>query len=396
MTELGYLSVDADNHYYEPVDCFTRHMDRDKMRFAFQLAVVDGAEQTVVDGRPVDTFIPGGFMRGNIAKAGSLREMMRNIKKAGMLDETNPVVGPPERAWFEREERLALMDRQGISATLLFPSTGVCVEPSFGGDATVLYANYRAFNRWLAQDWGLGADGRLYGTPLLSLLDVDQAVAELEWALDHGCRAFNLSAGPVYGRSPADPHFDPFWARVNEAKVLCAIHVGDAGYNAREAAFWGEDPAPGAHSQSAFQWTHCFGDRPVMETISALIYGTLFGRFPNVKVASIENGSLFVDYLLRVMDKMVGMGRGGPWPGGRLTAKPSELFRQHVYVSPFHEEDIRALAELIGAERVLFGSDYPHPEGLAEPNDFVAGLSGMSAGDIERIMRSNLAELLAG
>ena len=122
----------------------------------------------------------------------------------------------------------------------------------------------------------------------------------------------------------------------------------------------------------------------------------LFGRFPNVKVASIENGSLFVDYLLRVMDKMVGMGRGGPWPGGRLTAKPSELFRQHVYVSPFHEEDIRALAELIGAERVLFGSDYPHPEGLAEPNDFVAGLSGMSAGDIERIMRSNLAELLAG
>ena len=54
------------------------------------------------------------------------------------------------------------------------------------------------------------------------------------------------------------------------------------------------------------------------------------------------------------MDKIVGMGRGGPWPGGRLSAKPSEIFRGHVYVSPFHEEDIRALAALIGAERVLY------------------------------------------
>jgi predicted TIM-barrel fold metal-dependent hydrolase len=287
------------------------------------------------------------------------------------------------------------MDRQGVESTLLFPSTGVCVEPTFRGDKTTLYANYRAFNRWLEEDWGLGADGRLYGAPLISLLDVDEAVAELEWALARGCRVVNLTAGPAYGRSPADPVFDPFWARMNEARVICGIHVGDAGYNARNAAAWGEDVVPSAHEQSAFQWTHFFGDRPIMEMISALIYGNLFGRFPDVVVASVENGSLFVDYLLKLMDKMVGMGRGGPWPGGRLTAKPSEIFRQHVYVSPFHEENVRALADLIGVDRVLFGSDYPHPEGLAEPNDFAEELSGMSEGDVERIMRGNLADLLA-
>jgi predicted TIM-barrel fold metal-dependent hydrolase len=97
---------------------------------------------------------------------------------------------------------------------------------------------------------------------------------------------------------------------------------------------------------------------------------------------------------MRVMDKMVGMARGGPWPGGRLTDKPSAIFREHVYVSPFHEEDIRGLAETIGSERVLFGSDWPHPEGLAEPRDFADGLSGMSQGDIGLIMRTNLQSLL--
>ncbi|MFN0093043.1 MAG: amidohydrolase family protein [Acidimicrobiales bacterium] len=396
--ELGYRSVDADNHYYEPPDCFSRHIERDKAHLAFRLGEVDGAPCTVIDGKPVHTLIPTGFfLPGNIAQPGSLRQMMRNLKQGvsqAMLDETNPAVGPSQPSWFERGARLELMDAQGVEATLLFPSTGVTVEPAFEGDKTTICANFRAFNRWLAEDWGLGADGRLFGTPLISLVDADVAVAELEWALARGCRAVNLAAGPAYGRSPADPVFDPFWARMHEARVLCAIHVGDAGYNRREAAAWGEEARPATHSQSAFQWTHCFGDRPIMETISALIYGNLFGRFPNVKVVSVENGSLFVGYLLKLMDKMVGMGRGGPWPGGRLPARPSEIFREHVYVSPFHEEDIRGLVELIGADRVLFGSDYPHPEGLAEPNDFAQGLSGLSEGDVERIMRANLAELL--
>ncbi|MEA3218651.1 MAG: hypothetical protein QOJ19_4807, partial [Acidimicrobiia bacterium] len=241
MVELAYRTYDADNHYYEPVDCFTRHMERDKLHLAFHLETVDGVEQPMVDGRLANTFVYGGFFRGNIARPGSLREMMRNIKKAGMLDESNPVVGPPERSWFQRDARIELMDRQDIEATLLFPSTGVVVEPTFQGNKEILYANYRAFNRWLEEDWGLGADRRIYGAPLISLLDVDEAVRELEWALDRGCRVINLTAGPAYGRSPGDPYFDPFWARMNEAKVIAGIHVGDAGYNARNAAAWGED-----------------------------------------------------------------------------------------------------------------------------------------------------------
>ncbi len=394
MAELSYETFDADNHYYEPADAFLRHMPGDRKHRAFQVVDVDGEPQPMVNNQPVTVMAAGGFFQGETALPGSLREMMRAIKKGGTLKGGSPLVGPIHPAALDRDKRLELLDRQGVSSTLMFPSTGVTVDPAFGNDAELLWDNYRAFNRWLDEDWGLGADGRIFSAPLINLIDRDAAVAELDWALSRGARIINLSAGPAAGRSPADPWFDPFWARMNEAGVICGIHVGDAGYNARLSADWGEATATTAYEQSAFQWTHNFGDRPIMETITALIYGNLFGRFPNVRVASIENGSLFVDYLMRVMDKMVGMGRGGPWPGGRLSDKPSAIFREHVWVAPFHEEDIGGLAEMIGPERVLFGSDWPHPEGLAEPSDFADALQGMTEGDIELIMRANLEGLL--
>jgi predicted TIM-barrel fold metal-dependent hydrolase len=73
---------------------------------------------------------------------------------------------------------------------------------------------------------------------------------------------------------------------------------------------------------------------------------------------------------------------------------PVDTVRRHLWVCPFWEEDITALAVLISSERVLFGSDWPHPEGVAEPAAFVKYLDGFSAADVRRIMRDNGADLL--
>ena len=97
---------------------------------------------------------------------------------------------------------------------------------------------------------------------------------------------------------------------------------------------------------------------------------------------------------MKVMDKMGGMGRNGPWIGGRIREKPSRIVRRHVFVSPYHEEDIPALAAEIGASQVVFGSDYPHPEGLAEPGDFVDGIEKLSEEEIRMIMRDNALGLV--
>jgi predicted TIM-barrel fold metal-dependent hydrolase len=139
-----------------------------------------------------------------------------------------------------------------------------------------------------------------------------------------------------------------------------------------------------------------YGDRPIMDTISSLVFYNLFGRFPNLRVLSVENGSLWVPYLMKAMDKMKGMGRGGPWPGGYVSGRASEVLKRHVFVSPYHEEDIVALAELLGPKQVLFGSDFPHPEGLAEPADFAGLLDGLDAASVDDIMGGNLERLLSG
>jgi predicted TIM-barrel fold metal-dependent hydrolase len=188
--------------------------------------------------------------------------------------------------------------------------------------------------------------------------------------------------------------YDPFWARVNEARLLVTFHSSESGYNEMFSRYWSEDPNPLSHHQSAFQWTNFFGDRPIMDTLSALVLHNLFGRFPDVRVASIENGGLWVPYLLKVMDKMYGMGRTGPWLGGRIDGRPSEVFKQHVFVAPFHEEDLSSLTQALGASNILFGSDYPHAEGLAEPTAFERALAGLGDAEIAAIMGGNLKELL--
>ena len=230
---------------------------------------------------------------------------------------------------------------------------------------------------------------------------------QLEFALARGARLVQLMPGPaVWGRSPADPLYDPFWARVDEAGTIVTFHLGNSGYQERYSPDWGEYPDPDgldgpAPGRSAFQWTMFYRDRPIMETLSNILYNNLFGRFPNVRVASVENGSIWVPYLLRAMDNMKGMGRQGPWPGGYVHGRPSEIFRRHVFVSPHHYgEDIGELIDLLGASQVLFGSDFPHAEGMSDVEDYqertaeLVARVGHPDDEIRMIMRDNGLQLL--
>ena len=71
-----------------------------------------------------------------------------------------------------------------------------------------------------------------------------------------------------------------------------------------------------------------------------------------------------------------------------------DTLREHVWVTPYLEEDLHALADLIGVERILFGSDWPHGEGVAQPLDFTKELGGFDEHAVQRIMHDNAAEFL--
>ncbi|HMI86267.1 MAG TPA: amidohydrolase family protein, partial [Polyangiaceae bacterium] len=160
------------------------------------------------------------------------------------------------------------------------------------------------------------------------------------------------------------------------------------------AAPWGETPDPPSHRHSALQMYLALGPRPVADSLAALILHNLFGRFPDLTVLSIENGSSWVAPLLRQLDGLSRMDNRDMWRFGRLGDKPSAIFRRHVSVAPFHEDDILSLVRLLGARRVLGGSDFPHPEGLAQPQEFAEGLEALAPDEMRAIMRDNAAAIL--
>jgi predicted TIM-barrel fold metal-dependent hydrolase len=137
-----------------------------------------------------------------------------------------------------------------------------------------------------------------------------------------------------------------------------------------------------------------FTERPIADTITALIADNLFGRFPRLKVLSVEYGSSWVAPLLHKLDHIARLFSKDLWRFGVPPLTPSDTFRQNVWVAPFFEDDIVGLAKLIGAGHVLNGSDYPHPEGLLWPKEFADELDGLTDADVRLIMRDNFARLV--
>ncbi|WP_322760082.1 amidohydrolase family protein [Frankia sp. Cr2] len=384
---------DGDNHFYEPRDSFTRHIEATYADRTFRTEIdAEGQDILLAAGRPVRLLDASIF--DEVGRPGSLREMLLTMKTGGSVGDSYRME-PMRPEYQDRDARLAVMDAQRVQACLMFPSTALLAE-HYLRETDLLYASLRAWNRWCAEEWGFAYQERIFSLPQLSLRDLDMAVDLLDWVLDNGAKAILLPTGPVYGRSPGDPYFDPFWARVNEAGVTVVYHISEPAmsYTERRSPDWGQQPEPTFYTQSAWQWTFTYGDQPVMETLAALVFDNLFARFPNIKVLSAEHGCEWVPPLLRRMDKMRGLGRNGPWVGGPLPARPSEIFLEHVRVTPYPEDDVTAVVQRLGPDLIVAGSDYPHPEGLAEPASFEQLLQNLPADQRRKLLRDNGLQLV--
>jgi len=214
-------------------------------------------------------------------------------------------------------------------------------------------------------------------------------VAELEWALSRGARVITMRNGPVYTdkgtQSPGAEAFDPFWARVQEAGITVATHLGDDGYD-----FISDMWEPGASFRALFNSPLkkiVVSYRAVTDFYGAMICHHVFERFPRLRMASVENGAGWVGPLLRMLKKLR-VQHKGYWHGD-----PVDQFVNHVSVTPFFEDRIDEIAATLPAERILFGSDWPHMEGVPSPLDFLDSLERFSTADKRKIMRDNAAKL---
>ena len=388
---MNYQLVDADGHYYESDDCFSRHIEAQwKSETVRVERRADGLGRVYIGKKR--TFM--SVMPGDYASAPGAKLGLFSGKQEDGFAHKEVINARDYPAFTDKRARLEFLDQQDIEATLMLPTLAVAVEEDLAHDVELTYASLRAFNRWLEEDWGYGADGRLFGVPMLSLLDLDRALVELKRVLKAGARLVHLRPGPVGGRSPGHPMFDPFWATLAEAGVGVVFHVSNSGYNRAFGALWSENPNNPSHNQSPLQWALCNTERPIVDTLTALTLHNLFGRHPKIRIISIENGSSWIKPLMKAVDKAAALGRQGPMLGGELPAKPSQALVEHLWVSPFPEDDVPELIDLLGAEHVLFGSDYPHPEGLRLPRDFVPLLDGCSEAVRRKVLRSNTAGLI--
>jgi predicted TIM-barrel fold metal-dependent hydrolase len=394
VSALDYGIFDCDTHCYETRDAFTRYLPAAYLDRAIGPVRRADGQEVILAGSRIATFTsePGGsFDLAN--RPGSLKEMLRQMASGDPDEAYRPE--PMRPAYLEREPRLELLAAQGVERCVLFPAGLALSAEHYVADTDALYANLESFNRWFDETWGFNFDDRIYATAVLSLRDLDRAVNLTEQIIARGAQVVMLPTGPAYGRSPGDPYFDPVWSRLDEAGVTVALHIMPFWYFDAMSGAWGHSSDPGSWHMSAWQWMNVYGERPVIDTVSALILDNLFGRFPNLRALVAEHGASWVPHMLSHMDKSRGMGRNGPWIGGKLADRPSRIFKEFVRVVPYPEDDIPSIVRGLGddASCLVMGSDYPHAEGLAEPAEFRDLLDPLPESAQRAILRDNAEAL---
>ncbi|HXZ62787.1 MAG TPA: amidohydrolase family protein, partial [Acidimicrobiales bacterium] len=268
------------------------------------------------------------------------------------------------------------------------------IEVNFMDDPIGTQVLIHAFNQWMFDEWGFDHGGRIFTTPVMNLATADGAVKELEWALERGAKTVLVRPGPVAGfrgpRSPFLPDSDPFWARIQEAGIPVMLHASDSGYTKHANEWNGSDQEMRPFEQNAFT-NVSQSYRPIMDTIfSAIIHG-MVTRFPGVRLGLIENGSAWISRV--VQDLSDGYGK----LPHLFAEHPLEALRRSVYVAPFWEDPLEPLIDAVGLDHVLFNSDWPHPEGLADPVEYslyAKNEAGLSEEAVAKVMGANMFELM--
>jgi predicted TIM-barrel fold metal-dependent hydrolase len=387
---------DGDTHMYETEDAWTRCMPKhlkEKFPFEFKRGA-DGEFALYVGDRKVQ--ISADYMTEDrkIPPPGKLHDWLRAIKEGkSEVDMRVPIV----KSMQDPAERVKLLDQWDVRHSVLFIGHMVAALSYFEEEPEA-HEIVHGYNQWMLDQWRFNYQDKIYSTPILLLNDLDKACEEARFIIKNGARVAVMPMGPVHCKSPAHPDFDPFWAILNEAKMKVAYHVGEALYMKHHMAQWGEKVQQSRLRQGAFMWMHGYSERPVVETLSSFIFWNFFERFPDMMMMSTENGSEWAPPMLTKMDKVRGMAKNGYWPGGQLKERPSKIFKRHIRVVAYPEDDLRNAIDQTGsAEWLLMGSDYPHSEGVPEPRDFTIERAGQGLTDAElrAVMWENGQEMMA-
>lgn len=364
--------IDCDSHVMEPPDLWQRYLEPAWRDRAIRIEERDGVEHLIIAEQSV--------LSERLAGLGGAGIPIARLFGGGM----RYVDGCPPGSW-DPGQRAALLDDWGVDRGVLFPTIGILPVPT--DDLDLISAYCRAYNRWQA-DFTAAIPTRVIPVASLNWRDVEAATVELERCLALGFGGIFVPPEVIDGRRPDHPDFDPIWARCAEAGVPACLHVvvrfsgGAMGFSS-----W-QETAPGP--------TFSFGlgaTGQLMPAVASMVVSGLFDRHPALKVVSVEAGAGYAPYLMDRLDEKHAF--FGGLEG--LKERPSDYFRRNLwFVAEPEERTIGTVLDLVGEDRVLWGSDFPHVDSTLEAPTLIRGsVAGLSPARRARVLGGN-AEALFG
>ena len=377
------LLVDADSHVLEPPDLWSRYVEPRFRDRAVRVVRADaGHDVLLVDGKPAKLTTPE--MLGDFGGMGRTLDEQATAALSGRYAENAPAAATDPRA------RIAQLDREGVAATVLYPSLGL-QWPAETADAAYVHANLVAYDRWL-EDFCADSNGRLIAVAHLALGDPHDAAKELRRAVANGARGGVLLPYTHDGKPHGHPDHDPLFAAACDLGVPLGIHTGidpvtrDL-YRRYDGLTW-----PDAIPQGIWFLQLMFSQAVQQAFSTFFLHGT-FDRFPELKLVVLEAGAGWLGFW---MDRMDAMFAGALRLTMPLRDLPSTYVRRNVWISA--DPDERALAAIIpyvGADRFVWASDYPHSDHTGGYIEHVHALARLLPDEPERraLLGANAAAL---
>jgi predicted TIM-barrel fold metal-dependent hydrolase len=338
----------GDSHAMEPEDLWTSRLPKELADRAPRTERGEKYEIVYVDGKQ---------------KSRQLNDFMDAMRPPGFKD---------------LKIRLQDLDEEGVWSQLAFPSTGfwmVDIE-----DPTLARACVRAWNEWAIDDL-MAKQDRIFTPACVPLVDVNDAVAELEWASGRGFQSIFLPCTMPAGKDWGFDMWAPLWAAAEAHDMRLAYHIGTGG---ETVVYRG----PGGAVVNYMETTY-----PGMRVVSHLVASGALDRHPDLKVLIAEGGAGWVPAVGDRMDEAYR--QHGMFVRPRLNRLPSEIVRSQVYASFQHDISGVQIIEDTGYDNVMWGDDYPHLEGTyGHTQDTLHQLfDGVDPRIQDRVLRGTFEEL---
>lgn len=373
MTAIRTGVVDGHGHIMEPKDLWTNYIDPAYRNRALAFArSAEGIDYMIVDNKP------SPYSYGVAPFVGGIGVPYERLAEVGGIHYED---GP--QAAFDPKKRLQYMDAEGIDSSLIYPSCGLIWGAELK-DVALSDAYTRAYNNWV-RDFCSDSDGRLIPLAFLPVLDIEIAIAEVRRAGQWGAKGFVMFATPLTTFGFWSKQYDRLWAEIEATDLPIVFHPA-----LNENFFgcqWANESVGITDDRYLLYLESCSVVVDIQGALAQMFQGGVFDRFPRLNLVMLEIGAGWIwPFLERCDIKFKRVGAASP-----LKLLPSEYFCRQMWVGVEpHESMIPDLVARFGADRFLWGTDFPHwdnpPDTLPQIR---AKIQGLSAGERDCILGDN-------